>query len=133
MVQTRHGAVLDRKGQDGLGIQSKSERQRGPDRAPMRDRHDVTAPELLREALHGRPDARTHVSKALAPRRALVGGRIPVACRQRGPLGRKAGAIETLPRAQMLLGQGRNRPKGWGGFVLLEVSAAPERLGGVAG
>ena len=82
MVQARHGAVLDRKGQDGLGLQSQSDRQRGPGSSPpMRDRHDVTAPELLREALHGGPDARAHVSKALAPERALIGGRIPVARR----------------------------------------------------
>ena len=33
----------------------------------------------------------------------------------------------------MLFGEVRNRPKRRWGFVLLEVSAAPERLGGVAG
>src|SRR5215213_2408341 len=101
MVQARHGAVLDRKGQDGLGIKSQSERQRGPDRATMRDCDAVTAPELIREALPGRPD----LGKARAPRRALVGGRIPRARRQRGPLRRKAGSVETLPLAQMLFGK----------------------------
>src|SRR3954452_10850120 len=119
MVQARHGAVLDRKGQDGLRIKSQSDGQRSPDRATKCDRDDIAAPELLCEVLHSRLDARAHVSKALAPRRALVCGCVPVARRRRGPVGSKTGAVEALPLAQMLFGKRRNRTKGRGGLVLV--------------
>src|SRR5215212_10272646 len=99
----------------------------------MRDRDDVTAAELIRQAVHGPTDASANLSKAFAAWRTLLRGCIPVACRHRGPAGGKVGAVETLPLAEMLFCELRNREKGRCSLVLIEVSAAPERLGGVAG
>ena len=48
IIEARQRAVLDRKGEDGLRGEIESNCKRGTDGAPMRDRDDIAASELVR-------------------------------------------------------------------------------------
>jgi osmoprotectant transport system ATP-binding protein len=91
---------------DALGGAETAEAEGGTDGAAVRNRHDIAAAMPRAEPRDGRRDALHEVREALAARRTLVGGGEPEGVGAHLALGVECLAVQALPFAQVLFGQG---------------------------